>query len=115
MEEKIIDFEYIEHKFKRKYQIIAFLIIGLIAGLEVTYIRSEYNTIFYLILGILAFTNYVPNYFVLKKIKCPYCEKNYFTPKMYGHEMLKKLIKSDPSCINCKQKAKIISEYFDIY
>lgn len=115
MEEKVIDFDYIEQRLKRNYHLFAFFTLGLLAAIEVSYFRMEYNTVFYLFLGFLVFSDFVPNYIIFKKIKCPYCEKKYFFPKVCGREKLKKLIKSDPSCINCNQKAKIISKYFDIY
>lgn len=115
MEEKVIDFDYIEQKFKRNYHMLAFLALGLIAAIEVAYFRMEYNTIFYLFLGFLVFLDFIPNYLILKKIKCPYCDKPYFTPKIGSSNSLKELIKSTPSCVKCSLKAEIISKHFDLH
>lgn len=113
MKEKIL-YDVLEKKFKSKYNKgIAVSIIIMILFFSLA-LNGEYFIVFFIIQAILIFP-FLPNYLFLKKVTCPNCQKNYFTPFMASKEDIKILLKSNPKCVNCNYESEIISEYKTMY
>jgi hypothetical protein len=55
-------------------------------------------------------STFMPNFITLYLIKCPYCSKKYFNPKICGDKGLKKILNSKLSCVHCKNRASIFIE-----
>lgn len=103
-----------EKKFKKKY-VLTITIITLLSIVVSTILQKNdpHNLFFYI--PLILFLPFIPNMILLKKIKCPSCGKNYFHSFLASKDDIKKLLKSNPKCINCNNEAEIISEYKAMY
>ncbi len=109
-----IYYDEIEKKFNSKYNKIILVIILAVILFYVFVLQGEHFLICFAINMVLIFPH-LPNYLLLKKIVCPSCNKNYFTPFFAGKEEVKSLLKSNPKCASCNYEAEIISEYKIMY
>ena len=109
-----IEYDLLEKKFNSKYRVFAFVVLVSYFVFEIGFLKNDYYNLSFFI-PLVLFLPYIPNYFFLKKIKCPYCRKNYFTPFFAGKEDIKSLLKSNPKCVNCHNEVEIISEYKNMY
>lgn len=111
---ELIKYDEMEKKFKKKYYIVVITILSLLAYIEISILKKDYFIQFFIIQAVLILP-FLPNFLFLKTIKCPNCNKSYFTPFLASKEDIKSLLKSNPKCINCKHEAEIISEYKHMY
>lgn len=102
-------------KMWKKFIILAVVLIAVdtLASFLLSKKYAYFNFSYFV--GIILIAPYLPNFFTLRKIKCPNCGKNYFTPFFADREKLKTLVKSHPKCINCNFEAEIISELTTMY
>lgn len=120
MDELTLNIDEIEEKLKSKRNKLFFILFILSIGLLValTELIPNYNILYdiFIVTPISTFllvnTTY---YFLLSNIFCPYCKKHYFQPFFANKEEIKSLMKSNPVCIHCNQKANIVSDYKVLY
>lgn len=114
MEDRIILFDVVEKDIKHKQGTWGIPIFILLITIDIFFLKID-NSIIYFLLGLFFFGSWFRLYLVCRKIKCPYCFQRYFIPAFYSRSEIKKIIKSNPPCINCHQCAKIESEYHILY
>jgi F0F1-type ATP synthase assembly protein I len=108
-DERIIEATRISVKIRQRYNWIVFPIFIILVCIDVKLsISSNYSNI-YFILGIIFGLNYIPNLITLYFIKCPFCFKRYFTPRLCSSKKLNEIFHGKNACINCNQKAIVIS------
>lgn len=113
MKEKIL-YDEAEKKFKKKYYTALYSALVLLSIIEISVIQKDYLVQLFIVQIVFALP-FIPNLIFLKKIKCPNCGKNYFTPFLASKNEIKNLLKSNPKCVNCNYEAEIISEYKTMY
>lgn len=109
-----IEYDLLEKSFKKKYYIIVVIILNLTIFIEIFLLKKDYFAYFFIFQAFLIFP-FLPNLLFLKSIKCPHCNRNYFTPFFASKENIKNLLKSTPRCVNCGYESEIISEYKTMY
>lgn len=109
-----IHYDLQEKKIVRKVNVLLFFCVLIIIVVTTLLVGIKYSFISIFFTGYLAQGD-IPNYFVLREIKCPECQMNYFKPFLASRENLKSLLKSNPKCVSCNYEAEIISEYKSMY
>jgi ABC-type transport system involved in multi-copper enzyme maturation permease subunit len=110
--ERDLNIDLIQNKFQR-CMIFAFLsVIFLGVFLSFPFLPSSIakDARSFLIVGWIIYLYIGHTSIMLNKIICPYCNKKYFYGLCSIREFKDK-IKTAGNCINCNQKAKIISRY----
>lgn len=115
-QEKILDIDLIAKKIVKIYIPLTFA-IGFSVTIALSFIpsigMSTKLKIFDISAMIVMFL-LAPSYVVLKKSKCPYCNDNYFVPKICFYSKFLKTIKESEHCVSCGKKARIISKYLNL-
>lgn len=109
-----IKYDELEKKFKKKYYTKVVIIVISTLFIISFVVRKDYFLLFFTFQAFLILP-FFPNLLFLKTIKCPFCNKNYFTPFFASKEDIKSVLKSNPKCVNCNYEAEIISEYKHMY
>jgi len=112
-----IHYDEQEKVFKKKYFMwtISIVLVGTTVEFFIFkhYSNSYFNWVYFF--NFIVFTPMFMNYLFLKMLKCPNCQRPYFTPFFADKDDIKNLIKSNPKCINCDFEAVIISDYKTMY
>lgn len=100
-----IDIETIESEVKARYKKMAYAVV--VANLLIAF--SLHKDFFFatFFVPFFLFLPYIPNYFVLKAIYCPYCHDHYFKPHLASKNFFYEVKKSQPACINCNHRATL--------
>lgn len=109
-----INYDRIEKVINKKWNIGLFITSLILIVLMAQFISIKYSFLSIFVSSLL-FSEVWRNFYILKKVKCPSCEKIYFSPFFATKENIKSLLKSNPKCVNCNYEAEIISEYKIMY
>jgi hypothetical protein len=105
-DQKILLVNEVRNKVRmRYYWAVALLILPvsfLVSGFKIPKLLPFF-------LGIVFGTTFFPNLITLFLLKCPFCTKRYFKPKLCSNNELNNTFKSNCSCVHCNNKAAIIA------